>query len=715
MNRPNLLDRPLLTVACFALVMLFAAPLTSFAQNGDAAEKDQPMKDDDDATLPIKKVVLFNSGVGFYQHEGQVTGNADVTLKFDVDEINDLLKSMVLRDLDGGTISTVTYGSKDPITRTLKTFAIDLTEDPSMAALLRQVRGERVEVQAVDNITGIIVSVETREIRIGEDQTVEQEFVNLLTPEGLRSVSLADVGRIRFLNEDLQAEFNKALTVLAQSHDTDKKTVGLKFLGNGDRQVRVGYIQESPVWKTSYRLVLDEEGKPFLQGWAIVENTTDNDWDDVRLTLVSGRPISFMMDLYEPLYVPRPLEQLDLYASLRPKTYDQDLAGKADEFARMANQRGRELAEEMTKRESRLAGAPAPSAPPADAAYGYAAEAEMDDRRSFNLQQGVQSAAAGGDVGELFEYVIGTPVSLERQRSAMLPIVNSEIEGEKLAIYNENTHPKHPLNGLRMQNTTGLHLMQGPITVFDGGIYAGDAKISDIAAGSERLLSYAMDLNTEVSFETKGAPEQLVSVKIVRGNLITDRKYFRSREYTIKNSNAAAKKVLIEYPFDSQWELKEPEEPAEKTRDLYRFAVDAEPGEPKKFTIREERTASQSIALTNIDDNTIVYYLRTKIISDEVKAALEEVVKRKDGIDKVVRQRQEKERQIAAIEQDQNRIRQNMDKVPRDSDLYRRYLEKFTEQEDSMEALREEIKQLAEQEQQLRRDLNTYLQDVTLS
>ncbi|MEX1222923.1 MAG: hypothetical protein WEA31_00095, partial [Pirellulales bacterium] len=203
--------------------------------------------------------------------------------------------------------------------------------------------------------------------------------------------------------------------------------------------------------------------------------------------------------------------------------------------------------------------------------------------------------------------------------------------------------------------------------------------------------------------------------KIVRGNLITDRKYFRSREYTIKNSNAAAKKVLIEYPFDSQWELKEPEEPAEKTRNLYRFAVDAEPGEPQKFTLREERTASQSIALTNIDDNTIVYYLRTKIISDEVKGALEEVVKRKVEIDKVARQRQEKERQIASIEQDQNRIRQNMDKVPRDSDLYRRYLEKFTEQEDSMEALREEIKQLAEQEQQLRRDLNTYLQDVTLS
>ncbi|MEX1224403.1 MAG: hypothetical protein WEA31_07635, partial [Pirellulales bacterium] len=603
MNRPNLLDRPLTTVACFALAVLFAAPLASFAQKDDAAEKDQAMKDDDGATLPIKKVVLFNSGVGFYQHEGKVTGDTEVTLKFDVDEINDLLKSMVLRDLDGGAISTVTYGSKDPITRTLKTFAIDLTEDPSLAALLRQVRGERVEVQAVDNITGIIVSVESREIRVGEDQTIEQEFVNLLTPEGLRSVSLADVGRIRFLNEDLQAEFNKALSVLAQSHDTDKKTVGLKFLGNGERQVRVGYIQESPVWKTSYRLVLDEEGKPFLQGWAIVENTTDNDWDDVRLTLVSGRPISFMMDLYEPLYVPRPLEQLDLYASLRPKTYDQDLAGKADEFARMANRRGREFAEEKAGRMG-LSGAlqsAAPAAPPMDAAHAYKAESEAEDRRSFNLQQGVQSAAAGGDVGELFEYVIGTPVSLERQRSAMLPIVNSEIEGEKLAIYNENTHAKHPLNGLRMQNTTGLHLMQGPVTVFDGGIYAGDAKISDIAAGSERLLSYAMDLNTEVSFETKGAPEQLVSVKIVRGNLITDRKYFRSREYTIKNSNAAAKKVLIEYPFDSQWELKEPEAPAEKTRNLYRFAVDAEPGEPQKFTLREERTASQSIALTNID------------------------------------------------------------------------------------------------------------------
>src|SRR5690606_34483108 len=140
-------------------------------------------------------------------------------------------------------------------------------------------------IEAPDKIEGIIVGVERRPTEVG-DETIQTEFLNLLTAEGLRSINLENVGSIQLVDEKLNKELQQALLVLATSHSRDKKSVTLNFLGDGPRDVRVGYIQESPVWKTSYRLVLDKEDKPLLQGWAIVENMTDADWEGVNLTLV---------------------------------------------------------------------------------------------------------------------------------------------------------------------------------------------------------------------------------------------------------------------------------------------------------------------------------------------------------------------------------------------------------------------------------------------
>ena len=162
--------------------------------------------------------------------------------------------------------------------------------------------------------------------------------------------------------------------------------------------------------------------------------------------------------------------------------------------------------------------------------------------------------AQASDVGEMFQYEIASPVTLPRQQSAMLPIVNESVKGEKVSIYNPSVQAKHPLNGLRLTNSTDLHLMQGPITVFDGGAYAGDAKIDDLPPKSERLISYALDLDTEVAPESTGRPEQLVNVSIVKGTLHASRKLTRVQNYTVKNSGSKVKKVLIEYPLGRQLE-----------------------------------------------------------------------------------------------------------------------------------------------------------------
>ena len=480
---------------------------------GGKAAKVEPGSD-----VPLERVVLFNSGVGFFDREGTVKGDAQIELKFNVDDINDLLKSMIVQDANGGHISAVTYGSKDPITKTLKTFAIDLTSNPNLGQILNQVRGERVEIDAPNPITGVILGVESKRREIGKDRdTINVDMLNLLTDAGLRSVSLDNVGTIRLLNEKLDKEFRQALKVLALGHDTDKKTVTLSFLGDGKRQVRVGYIQQAPIWKTSYRLVLKDDAAPFLQGWAIVENTTEEDWNKVALTLVSGRPISFIMDLYDPLYVQRPVVEPELYASLRPQTYGQDLGAKNREFDRLQDaQKGeagkREQQTALRRRQAGLAGVPAaPAALAADEAGGGGGFFGRDangQNATLNLQQGVQSLSQATNVGELFQYEISSPVTLPRQESAMLPIVNESVKGSKVSIYNQQVQAKHPLNGLRLTNSTDLHLMQGPITVFDGGAYAGDARIEDMQPGTERLISYALDLDTEVAPRRSAGPKR---------------------------------------------------------------------------------------------------------------------------------------------------------------------------------------------------------------
>ena len=430
------------------------------------------------ATLPLTRIVLYASGVGYFQRDGRIEGDQQVTLRFKTETINDLLKSLIAQDFDGWQITTVTYDSRDPLTRTLKSFALDLTENAGMGNLLWQMRGERVEVTTPSLVQGLILGVETKKERVGDKEAIDVEYLNLLTDTGLRSIPLPQIQHIQVSNAQLNAEMRQALAVLASSHDTQKKTVTLGLTGEGSRRVRVGYIMETPVWKTSYRLVLSDTEAPFLQGWALVENTTDEDWQDIRLSLISGRPISFTMDMYEPLYAHRPVVVPEVYASLRPQVYGQAMEAPEEPMKEARRQDEGRAAKPQPGAGGGAANTPMAPPPPL---RGMLAEAKAAPAPAVaSLEQGVTTAAETAELGELFAYAINAPVSLARQKSAMLPIVNTSVEGAKVSIYNQRVHAKHPLHGVRLHNVTALHLSQGPVTVFDGGVYAGDARLEDL-------------------------------------------------------------------------------------------------------------------------------------------------------------------------------------------------------------------------------------------
>ncbi|MDF1523835.1 MAG: hypothetical protein P1P87_13590, partial [Trueperaceae bacterium] len=257
-----------------ATLLLVLGMATAQAQDAAASAGD----------LPVTRVVLFTTGVGYFEHVGTVVGTQEVELRVATEHMDDLLQSLVLEDLDGGSVRPVRYGARDPLARVLGSYALDLSGDPTLAELLAQARGEALRVEASETIAGVLVNVERTTVGDGVPTTL----LTLATADGLRRVALEEVRDLRFENAALRAELDAALAAIAQARDDDAHTVTLRFEGDGERRVRVGYVREMPVWKASYRLVLGDEGRADLQGWAIFDNPTNLDLVDVELAFVAG-------------------------------------------------------------------------------------------------------------------------------------------------------------------------------------------------------------------------------------------------------------------------------------------------------------------------------------------------------------------------------------------------------------------------------------------
>lgn len=665
----------------------------------------------EDTEMKVSRIALFSSGVGFFERQAEVDGNATAELKFRTDQINDILKSLVVQDLGGGTVNAVGYASRDPIEKTLKSFAVNITGKPTMANLLDQLRGEPVEITGAQAIRGVIVSVEKQKIAV-EKEIVEIDLLNVLSDAGLQQLRVSDIRGIKLTNEKLEGELRKALETLAGSHEADKKGVTIEFAGQGKRLVRAAYLLEAPIWKTSYRLVLAPDKKPFLQGWATVENATEEDWKDVRLSLVSGRPISFTMDLYTPLYVPRPKEELELYASLRPPTLEAGVplvpaAPPAPARRAMAASKAPEAREEAI---AQAGAARARTAGDAAGRYAAGTPVAMSYPNVLELaDHGVQSVAQAQSAGELFKYVINTPVSIARQRSAMLSIVNQEVSAEKVSIFNPATHPKHPLNGFILENTTDLNLMQGPITVFDENVYAGDAKLPDLKPAEKRLLAYALDLSAEVIVDRKPQPDDIVSLRIVKGILWHKHKHVDTREYTIRNKDKKDREVIIEQPYTADWTLIEPKEPFERTQSILRFKTSVPAGQTIAQKVQLERVSDQTLALIDSDQDAVRFFLRSKVISPAVKQALEKVIALRSELYDLVRARELQESELKKAVEEQARIRENLKTLQQGSDPYQRQLKKFDDVETQIEKLKGQVSELRQTEENKRKELEAYI------
>lgn len=628
--------------------------------------------------LPITQVVLFNSGVGYFNRSGEIDGDTRIDLQFSATDINDLIKSLVIKDTKGKAVP-MRYDSQEPIEKTLKSFAIDLSSNPSFGQILNQMRGQKIELSLNTNspslnglpatLSGVIVGMETAHRAISPTSATasEMELLNVSCVEGIRSVPLAAVQRIRFLNPNVETEFKRALEVVAVGHDSLKKTVHLGFQGEGKREVKVGYVVENPIWKTSYRMVKSEDGKWRLQAWANVENTSDDDWNDVKLTLVSSRPISFQMDLYPPLFIPRPTVEPALFASLRPPTYSGPVATSAinnpnfgfnggagfggngapigiqnsinpmqmqqlqnpnfmlnnGQFGQMGgqgqfgnnlnyfnngNRYNNDRALNVDNNNSKLTFQQLQERQKAvnDPKANAKAQAQQMGSALTNVDpEFIERAKAAEELGQPARYTIEQKVSLPRQQSVMIPILDEEMDATKVSIYNERVHATRALHGLKIKNKTKQALMSGPVTVYEGEQpYSGDARILDLQPNEERYISYALDTGVEIKPFDRVTPGPEMTVKMENGQLSVKYKQRHTRTYVIVNRSPEQRKVILEQPIRTGWKLVAPEKPEEITTDLYRFAVDVKPGETVKYEVAEELPRVDPFAITKQADWT---------------------------------------------------------------------------------------------------------------
>ncbi|MBI4716643.1 MAG: DUF4139 domain-containing protein [Planctomycetes bacterium] len=633
--------------------------------------------------LRLTRVAVFSSGVAYYESEGSVVGDAQVELRFRTEQINDILKSLVVEDFSGGRVVGVTYPSQDPLERTLKSFGVNLSGNPTLGQLLDQLRGEPIQISEPRALKGTILGVE-RHKTAGEHGVVEYDVLNLLASGGIEQLPVSGLRGMRFLNEAVDHELQQALAALARGHDADKKAVQINFAGQGSRNVRVAYLLEAPIWKTSYRLTLSADGKRHLMGWATVQNATEEDWKDVRLSLISGRPISFTMDLYTPLYVPRPHEELELYASLRPPTYEPPLLGANSAFT--IGQLGpADNLSGVPRMSWRSEGRPESSFGARERRSGAAA---VEAASGWGIPAHSLQYAQAQEAGELYEYAIKTPVTIERQRSAMLPIVSQEVTADKVSIFNPQTHARHPVNGLVLTNGSGLHLMQGPVAVFDEGVYAGDAKLPDLKPDEKRLIGYALDLGVDVAVEEPATQDDLLSVRIANGVVLEMHKVTNEATYLVRNRDKRDRVVLLERQANTaDWELVEPKEAHEKTAQYWRFRVEVPGGKTVSEKVRFERTSEGRVVFSNVDADRIAAYHRGRILSPAIEAAFARVVELRDERDEASRQVGTLTTDLKSATDDQVRVRANIASLPTESDAYRRQVAKL----DALETAIEEI------------------------
>ena len=759
-------------------------------------------------TLPIRRVILYSNGVAYIERRGTVTGHAEISLSFKQSQVDDVLKSMVVLDLGKGKIGAVSYNSSAPPAARLADipFSIDAGsagENGGLAGVLSQLQGAHVAITTVNRTaTGSILTVEERKPQKDGLKTSHCLVITSETGE-LMSFDLDDVRSIKLIDEGARRDLNEFASATASARRRDAKTIVVTSDGTEARDMLVSYTIAAPIWKTTYRVVLDSTGKPFFQGWAIVDNVSEEDWKNISLSLVSGSPVSFIQQIQRPFYRYRPIIPMPEDLNLDPQLYEPGEGGGGGGAGGVAgtisgvvtDPNGAVIpgaAVTITNSETHQTFVTTTSnegfyTSPVLAPGNYTVKVDSPGFKSTVLtsltvrtssasrgnvrlevgsvnetvtitassetlntssatvrglyslrgasnntsldgvdisdaitqpESGVETAATGSEVGDLFEYRIDQPVTVPRDRSALIPILQTRMEGERVSIYNETARTDRPMGGILLKNTSPLTLEGGALTVLEGDAYAGEALMERLKAGEQRLISFELDLGTLVTARAKEKRAPTFLVRAVNGVFQAHYHQTNQKVYVVTNQTDKPRIVMIEHPVRQDWTLStETQKPEEKTASYYRFRLNVGPHEKLELPVTEQRVLMETYTLTNFTRQDLELFVARNYIDAGTRTVLERIIDLRSRLAAKEARVESINSEVEEIGKDQERLRDNIKALTATAEakqLITRYVAKADTQETRLEELNKEKEALGQEIAGLEGELETVVRNLSI-
>ncbi|MEO1190828.1 MAG: DUF4139 domain-containing protein [Pseudomonadota bacterium] len=631
--------------------------------------------------LDLKRVVLSTGGLGYFEYEAQVTGDAELAITVPLAQVDDVLKSLVVYD-QAGRIGAVSLPGRQPLAQVFEALPFDQAALTSPAALLRALAGAEITASGPQGASGRILSVVEEQVIDEQGRASSHTRVTLMGARGLASFVLEEAESLRFTDPQVEAQVSEALEALARHGERDRRTLTLSAPGEGPRLLRVAYVVEVPLWKTSYRLSLaEDEPMAAMQGWAVLENQSGENWEGVELTLVSGNPVAFRQALYESYYLDRPEIPVSVVSRILAPLAPLGLAARAGDSAPRA------------ALQAEAAPAPAPA---------YAEILEAGSRE--------------GVAQTLFR--LPDPVDLAKGESLLVPFLDRGLPGEQLSYYRPGVSGVHPLSSLDLRNNTETSLPPGLITLYqragdDSTSYLGDARLDLLAPASSRLISFALDAKVTVA-EREERAQAVTQVTIADGIMTVTQEDRITYRYQVTGASDAARTLLIETPRLPGWSLSSATPEANESLEGYRQKLTLAAGESQTVTLTLSRPISQEVVLADQNDARLGFYLDSDQFPEAVKEKLRDLADLRTALAEARRALSAAQDQRAALVSDQGRLRENLAAVPEGSDLSRRYLALLSEQEDRLESLDSLVQTRQSVEQQAAAALRRYLAELRL-
>jgi hypothetical protein len=567
--------------------------------------------------------------------------------------------------------------------------------------------------------TGRVVNLEVRTEQ-GKDAPVEHRLLTIASDAGaIRILELTPAVHIQLLDPELDRQLGQYLDVLGSERSRQVRHVTFEDTGTGTREVRVSYISEVPVWKSTYRIVfapaagaakpgLDETA--ILQGWAVVDNTVGADWDNVQLSLVAGAPQSFVQPLSQPYYTRRPEIGLPTSAMLAPQTHESGTESEpppppAPGLAGMAG-----VSESVTVQADAAQAAPMEG-------RAYAARKGLGSGTGSGFGHGVSGGVMGGiGIGpaqpqdetnsstasafdDYFEYTLSQPVTLHRNQSALVPVLQTNVQAERVTLWSE-AHPE-PLRALWLTNASKLTLDRGSFSIFEAGEFAGEGLLDPVHPGEKRLLSYAVDEAVHIHNDGGPGSTRIQQISVHKGLLFELDKDTGEQTYVVHNAAAEPRSIIVEHPVRPDWKLTSEVKPVETTGSAYRFRVIAAPGETVSLHVAEERSRGTSFQLVQTNDEQLRFLFdRGGADSARVQAALAPVISARARLSEIETQLKAKQQQIDRVTEDQKRLSASLAALkssPEERALAKRYASESNADEDQLQSLTRDRSALEQQ------------------